>query len=386
MTDFRTLNLSSIHHTFFDKKARQGAVFLEGLRHSRKRFEETTTAIQWPDFEFETATSVAHLLNYHSLLEMALQCGAIHPTFRDPMFANVETNLSFKPFQIPFQKLNSMNLIARLQRRISGEIRATGPYSLEGCQLFFEFLTMTASLKFDGDIQLFLVILDGGEAVGRNYTHLLDILKTPEALAIALSELDSADGGAQIVRGLVRLLELCVVLVQLINMTEIDRVLRAEMGLYHSDLFQVNGRLEKLKAIALIFEAFGGNAREVESSLDILKMYDQRLSVEEMVLIQERTIPSKEFSSLLAEAGISRTEARTVCSACGVVDATVPFKPTQGRPVLCRECFRLKRHPGMNFETPEIPSPEVNLGTSEISRSDVSSDPPPERRNRFSTN
>ena len=40
-----------------------------------------------------------------------------------------------------------------------------------------------------------------------------------------------------------------------------------------------------------------------------------------------------------AAAGISRTETRTVCSACGV-ETTVPFKPTQGRPVLCRMCFQ----------------------------------------------
>jgi CxxC-x17-CxxC domain-containing protein len=41
---------------------------------------------------------------------------------------------------------------------------------------------------------------------------------------------------------------------------------------------------------------------------------------------------------------LSRTETRTVCSACGI-ETTVPFKPTQGRPVLCRSCFQLKRVP-----------------------------------------
>jgi CxxC-x17-CxxC domain-containing protein len=45
-----------------------------------------------------------------------------------------------------------------------------------------------------------------------------------------------------------------------------------------------------------------------------------------------------------AAAGISRTETRTECSECGVV-TTVPFKPTQGRPVLCRQCFKAKRAP-----------------------------------------
>lgn len=38
----------------------------------------------------------------------------------------------------------------------------------------------------------------------------------------------------------------------------------------------------------------------------------------------------------------SRTETRTECSHCHI-ETTVPFKPTQGRPVLCRQCFRGKR-------------------------------------------
>jgi CxxC-x17-CxxC domain-containing protein len=45
-----------------------------------------------------------------------------------------------------------------------------------------------------------------------------------------------------------------------------------------------------------------------------------------------------------AAAGISRTETRTECSECGI-STTVPFKPTQGRPVLCRQCFKNKRTP-----------------------------------------
>jgi len=43
-----------------------------------------------------------------------------------------------------------------------------------------------------------------------------------------------------------------------------------------------------------------------------------------------------------AAAGLSRTETRTECSECGV-ETTVPFKPTQGRPVLCRQCFQTKQ-------------------------------------------
>ena len=41
---------------------------------------------------------------------------------------------------------------------------------------------------------------------------------------------------------------------------------------------------------------------------------------------------------------LSRTETRTDCSACGI-ETTVPFRPTQGRPVLCRSCFQMKRMP-----------------------------------------
>lgn len=41
-------------------------------------------------------------------------------------------------------------------------------------------------------------------------------------------------------------------------------------------------------------------------------------------------------------AGLTRTETRTECSECHI-ETTVPFKPTQGRPVLCRQCFQGKR-------------------------------------------
>jgi len=42
--------------------------------------------------------------------------------------------------------------------------------------------------------------------------------------------------------------------------------------------------------------------------------------------------------------GRVRPETRTVCSQCGQ-ETTVPFKPTQGRPVLCRECFKIQPLP-----------------------------------------
>ena len=41
----------------------------------------------------------------------------------------------------------------------------------------------------------------------------------------------------------------------------------------------------------------------------------------------------------------TRLETRTKCSQCGT-ETTVPFKPTQGRPVLCRQCFQAKKVEG----------------------------------------
>lgn len=42
---------------------------------------------------------------------------------------------------------------------------------------------------------------------------------------------------------------------------------------------------------------------------------------------------------------VQRVETKTVCSQCGK-ETTVPFKPTQGRPVYCRECFQHRRSMG----------------------------------------
>ena len=40
-----------------------------------------------------------------------------------------------------------------------------------------------------------------------------------------------------------------------------------------------------------------------------------------------------------------RIETVTTCSACGK-DTTVPFRPTQGRPVFCKECFQSRKFEG----------------------------------------
>jgi CxxC-x17-CxxC domain-containing protein len=40
-----------------------------------------------------------------------------------------------------------------------------------------------------------------------------------------------------------------------------------------------------------------------------------------------------------------RVETAAQCSACGR-ETTVPFKPTQGRPVFCKECFQSRKFAG----------------------------------------
>ena len=61
-----------------------------------------------------------------------------------------------------------------------------------------------------------------------------------------------------------------------------------------------------------------------------------------------------------------RTETRTTCSECGE-PTTVPFKPTQGRPVLCRSCFQknLGAAPAPAPKTAESPADESVTPVSE---------------------
>ena len=47
-------------------------------------------------------------------------------------------------------------------------------------------------------------------------------------------------------------------------------------------------------------------------------------------------------NQMLSGQGHRRTETTAVCSQCGK-ETTVPFRPTQGRPVFCRECFQQRR-------------------------------------------
>jgi CxxC-x17-CxxC domain-containing protein len=49
--------------------------------------------------------------------------------------------------------------------------------------------------------------------------------------------------------------------------------------------------------------------------------------------------------SASASMGRERVETTTTCSNCGK-ETTVPFRPTQGRPVFCRECFQQRKFAG----------------------------------------
>ncbi len=71
-------------------------------------------------------------------------------------------------------------------------------------------------------------------------------------------------------------------------------------------------------------------------------------------------------------AGLSRTETRTHCSECNV-ETTVPFKPTQGRPVLCRQCFQLKNRAAVPVALP-TPAETIAAASMEPSGAMLSPD------------
>jgi CxxC-x17-CxxC domain-containing protein len=61
--------------------------------------------------------------------------------------------------------------------------------------------------------------------------------------------------------------------------------------------------------------------------------------------------------------GVARTETRTECSECHI-ETTVPFKPTQGRPVLCRQCFQGKRGTAVSDSGTVIPAGSYGISTA----------------------
>ena len=68
-------------------------------------------------------------------------------------------------------------------------------------------------------------------------------------------------------------------------------------------------------------------------------------------------------NATVAALPLSRTETRTKCSACAI-ETTVPFKPTQGRPVLCRSCFQLKRVPSGVAAVANMDSPTAQVAAA----------------------
>jgi CxxC-x17-CxxC domain-containing protein len=79
-----------------------------------------------------------------------------------------------------------------------------------------------------------------------------------------------------------------------------------------------------------------------------------------------------------AAAGISRTETRTECSECGIT-TTVPFKPTQGRPVLCRQCFKNKRTPAAATPETAVATTPASTPPVEVAATVTVPTPPPDR-------
>jgi len=66
----------------------------------------------------------------------------------------------------------------------------------------------------------------------------------------------------------------------------------------------------------------------------------------------------KQCKAKRASGGRVRAETRTTCSACGT-ETTVPFKPTQGRPVLCRARFQKELKAG-----PAMPTKSTTVATN----------------------
>jgi CxxC-x17-CxxC domain-containing protein len=51
---------------------------------------------------------------------------------------------------------------------------------------------------------------------------------------------------------------------------------------------------------------------------------------------------TRRASRPVGSAGRERVETVATCSACGK-ETTVPFLPTQGRPIFCKECFQSRK-------------------------------------------
>lgn len=95
----------------------------------------------------------------------------------------------------------------------------------------------------------------------------------------------------------------------------------------------------------------GGNNRVMEFQDKVLKCVDCGkdfvFTAGEQLFFHDKQFhndPKRCKACKLKRGGGSsvRAETRTHCSVCGQ-ETTVPFRPTQGRPVLCRSCFEQNR-------------------------------------------
>jgi|SRR5579872_5789064 len=57
---------------------------------------------------------------------------------------------------------------------------------------------------------------------------------------------------------------------------------------------------------------------------------------------KSKRVPSGSSNHGRIPSGPPKVETKTTCSHCGR-ETTVPFRPTQGRPVFCRECFQQQK-------------------------------------------
>lgn len=74
----------------------------------------------------------------------------------------------------------------------------------------------------------------------------------------------------------------------------------------------------------------------------------EEISEEEIVEDEEDEEIGEESEDATSAEQPEREMTKIKCSECGK-DAEVPFKPTEGRPVYCRECFSKHRKPRRNF-------------------------------------
>ena len=95
----------------------------------------------------------------------------------------------------------------------------------------------------------------------------------------------------------------------------------------------------------------------------------------------KRSSPGQRAGAGPAAAGLARTETRTACSECGI-ETTVPFKPTQNRPVLCRQCFQNSKSAASALgaaalATVPVSAESPSIDSLPIASLEVASDAPP---------